>query len=57
MRFVLAVLFASMLAIAACNDPTSPSKDCYYDKTASSAPGNLVCTPSPVIASEPSNAQ
>lgn len=42
------LLAAAVVAIAACHSPVSAATDCYYDKTASAAPGNLVCSPSAV---------
>ena len=53
MRLIWVAALLAPLALGACQNPTAAT-DCYYDKTASSAPGNLVCTQAPVISSEQS---
>jgi len=46
------LILGGLLAIGACHSATGPATDCVYDKTASAAPGNEICTPSPVITSQ-----
>jgi hypothetical protein len=48
MRLIRLFLVATPFFVAACSNPVAPATDCVYDKTASGAPGNQVCTPSAV---------
>jgi len=48
------LLATAVLAIAACNQPAGPATDCYYDKTASAAPGNQICS-TPVVNDVPAD--
>jgi hypothetical protein len=52
MRFARLLLFAAPFAFAACASSVGPATDCVYDKTASAAPGNQLCTASSTIASD-----
>ncbi|HUK22276.1 MAG TPA: hypothetical protein VLV45_12075 [Gemmatimonadales bacterium] len=51
MRLALLLIGLAPFAIGACSNPTAAT-DCVYDKTAAAAPGNQLCTTSPVIHSE-----
>jgi hypothetical protein len=51
MRLTRLLFVAAPFFAAACSNPVAPATDCVYDKTASSAPGNQVCTPTSVVTS------
>ena len=48
------LLVTAVLGIAACNQPVGPATDCVYDKTASAAPGNQICS-TPVVIDVPAD--
>jgi len=43
------LLLSGLLALGACSSWLAPATDCVYDKTASAAPGNQICTPSSTV--------
>jgi len=45
------LLLSGLLALGACSSWLAPATDCVYDKTASAAAGNQICSPSPTISS------